>query len=608
MKINIVANNSTEHIQVDIQTIQLQLRKLKEKPEVSVANASHYKCNNASINLFVNTINPLFFHHAKMNVGLYDPSCIQKSELYMLCDLDFIYVKSDYAKNVFETEMRALNYDTSRIINIGCSSPDMSIPGKKSFDKVLMFCAERDNLMYEKIASSWKESYPTLYIVNALSNPQMLTIHRENLAENVVFCDKINNDKFHSLFNSCGFHLCISESNAYDHMVNQCKTIGSIPIAMKGSSRDELLHRDFAFILGGKKRKGRKHALGSTFSTQLQSVHDVMTEILCLSETSIENMARDARINAKQQHGTFNNTCKRVFSELLHTTRQTKKKARDSFNDEELPSVTIVTVTHQRKKNFPLAIFNYNSLDYPEDKKHWVIVEDVKPSQESIEDLLPSTEKRSSYNIHYEKVALSEEEDKKSIGWKRNLALKYVKTDYILMLDDDDYIYPDSLRKRMTEFLNVQRDLPHKNIAGMNIIGCFDVNRYISMINISPSNLSLGERIAEGTLLFHKSYLDNGEDLFEDTSENEAKNFLNTNKHNFVEQSWENRFVSILHSSNQSGRKPPDNNEANGCHFKFSEKLFDFICKIFKEEKKETNSQEGQSEVNDNNETIEETI
>ena len=57
MKINIVANNSTEHIQVDIQTIQLQLRKLKEKPEVSIANASHYKCNNASINLFINTIN-----------------------------------------------------------------------------------------------------------------------------------------------------------------------------------------------------------------------------------------------------------------------------------------------------------------------------------------------------------------------------------------------------------------------------------------------------------------------------------------------------------------------------------------------------------------------
>ena len=53
----------------------------------------------------------------------------------------------------------------------------------------------------------------------------------------------------------------------------------------------------------------------------------------------------------------------------------------------------------------------------------------------------------------------------------------------------------------------------------------------------------------------------------------------------FVEQSWENNFVSLSHKDCVNGKHTPDKQDANGCHFGFSKKLFEFIVELFKEPK-----------------------
>ena len=61
--------------------------------------------------------------------------------------------------------------------------------------------------------------------------------------------------------------------------------------------------------------------------------------------------------------------------------------------------------------------------------------------------------------------------------------------------------------------------------------------------------------------------------------------FLNGNESAFVEQSWENNFVSISHKNCIQGKHTPEKQDANGCHFGFSKKLFEFIVELFKEPK-----------------------
>ena len=45
-------------------------------------------------------------------------------------------------------------------------------------------------------------------------------------------------------------------------------------------------------------------------------------------------------------------------------------------DDENLPKISVVTLTHNRKHMFKLAVYNYNTSDYPSDKIEWIIVDD----------------------------------------------------------------------------------------------------------------------------------------------------------------------------------------------------------------------------------------
>jgi len=53
------------------------------------------------------------------------------------------------------------------------------------------------------------------------------------------------------------------------------------------------------------------------------------------------------------------------------------------------PTISIVTLTHNRPNFFPLAIFNYNSINYPKKKMEWIVY-DTSNNDEKIEKLLPN--------------------------------------------------------------------------------------------------------------------------------------------------------------------------------------------------------------------------
>ncbi len=47
-----------------------------------------------------------------------------------------------------------------------------------------------------------------------------------------------------------------------------------------------------------------------------------------------------------------------------------------NITDDELPTVSIVTITYNREKFNKLMIRNWTSIDYPENKLEWIIVDD----------------------------------------------------------------------------------------------------------------------------------------------------------------------------------------------------------------------------------------
>lgn len=64
--------------------------------------------------------------------------------------------------------------------------------------------------------------------------------------------------------------------------------------------------------------------------------------------------------------------------ETIILENDTVKLKLNPITDEELPLVSVVTITKDRPEFVNLMIRNYEQIDYPKDKITWIIVDDSK--------------------------------------------------------------------------------------------------------------------------------------------------------------------------------------------------------------------------------------
>ena len=154
---------------------------------------------------------------------------------------------------------------------------------------------------------------------------------------------------------------------------------------------------------------------------------------------------------------------------------------------DNLPAVTIVTPTYERRKLFYMALRNFSEFDYPKHKLEWVILDD---SKESMEDIIPR-DKRINYihipNVHY------------SIAKKRNLGADFATNDIILHMDDDDYYPPESILARVKILLKYKD-------KGIKCVGCSEIGVY-NILNKNSVLASDGDTsLSEASMGYFKDF------------------------------------------------------------------------------------------------------
>ena len=163
-----------------------------------------------------------------------------------------------------------------------------------------------------------------------------------------------------------------------------------------------------------------------------------------------------------------------------------------NIRDEDLPGVTIVTPTYERRDIFSIAIMNFNNFIYPKDKLEWVIIDDSKDERDSVKDMLPVGDKR----IRFVRLK-SKDEKKITVAAKRNFGASIAKNDYIVHMDDDDYYPPESVLARVKLLLKY----PEIGCVGSSMIGNYDLLEDKSRIS-TDGTLSL----AEASMAYKKSF------------------------------------------------------------------------------------------------------
>jgi hypothetical protein len=241
----------------------------------------------------------------------------------------------------------------------------------------------------------------------------------------------------------------------------------------------------------------------------------------------------------------WTNFVKCVHGLVLNCIRKAPPQPRmpPVISQADCPCISVLTLTYNRRNFIDLAFLNLLVTDYPKAKIQWVVVEDSDDPALTALDKIKAFELREP-GIEITYVPMT---TKRSIGYKRNKAVKAAKYDICVNMDDDD-VYPETSFRRRVSWLMAY---PEVKVAGCTMIAMYDLQQGISAVNTPPWALKQCERVSEASFCFWKSYA--MEHPFPDQQQSEGEAFV-PNDERFMEIPPQQVLVALNHGKNTSSR------------------------------------------------------
>lgn len=165
---------------------------------------------------------------------------------------------------------------------------------------------------------------------------------------------------------------------------------------------------------------------------------------------------------------------------------------RQQKRNSELPFVSVVCPTWNRRAFLPYLLYIYQYQDYPSLKRELIILDD---SAESNEDLIAMLVDHTCQHVRYVHSPV-----RLDLGKKRNMLNEMARGEYIICFDDDDYYPPSKISHQVA---SMQRN-------NARFSGCDTIYIWYSHLDKIYRTVSFGERHAlNGTFGYHRNYLRN---------------------------------------------------------------------------------------------------
>ena len=518
-------------------------------------------CEEAEVNVFVEVINPALFAYARKNIWIPNLEWAYKTWEPYFHMVDEVWVKTHEA----EEKLKSMGIPSKYI---GWTSIDKVFAEKVNFTKA--FVPVGKNIFrnprpifqaYLKIADESESLYmklPTLYIPFNPKHTQIVVPPK--ITDKVVLLDRdLKNNEYDEILKDCGLCICTSVAEGFGHAVNECMSVGMNMILSPIAPFRELT-ADSSLFGEVHEQIDQPDCLAKLVDTTSNSLVSCLKKYLNKSFKEKREVCDAMRALYETRHKEWVSTMKIAIEEWKDVSTYALK---DVFpKEDELPDVSIITLTKDRREFMPLAKYCYLLQSYPQDKMEWVIVDD---GDDPIEDTLFGIP-----NVTYVKC-----EPGMTIAQKRNLGVEKAMYNTLIMMDDDD-VYPEnSVLHRVAMMMKE----PKKECAFCTTIPCYDIVKYNSFMNVPPMTLPMSQRVSEATMIFTRAFWE--ENKFDETVRvAEADSFVSGREQMCRELSPQEVIVSLVHPKNMSSRKSPDVKEPNGCHYGFNEKLFALVSEI----------------------------
>ena len=164
----------------------------------------------------------------------------------------------------------------------------------------------------------------------------------------------------------------------------------------------------------------------------------------------------------------------------------------DYIKNKDLPKISIITPTYNRRKLFSMALNNYENFNYPKNKIEWVIVDDSPNDMDSVEDLV-------SYMRNVKYIRFRSYEEPMTVASKRNIGVSNASNQYIIHMDDDDYYPPESLIARVKLLLKYEKE-------GIECLGSTLIGTYNILTNTSSMSTDGPISLSEASMAYTKKF------------------------------------------------------------------------------------------------------
>ena len=479
--------------------------------DIKVYDYQHSTIRMSDVSIYLDYINPIALHNAKINILITDNHHRLKNINSYLHLIHYVFCKTDDTEDYFYEIIQNISIKP-KIKNIGWSSFDRfksNPPNKKIFYTIV------NNSNYEtikNIADSWLSSIPKLQIYCYLNKNDtrvldLVTIPNVDLylveqAEGTIYV--------HSISSEYPIHLL--EALSKGHLV---------------MAPNKKPYNDWDLIL------------------YQNDLNNKVINICNLDEKEFiekSNKSRDFFLkNQKVFMNNFQKTLIKIFEKHFSNNTIVPDKNIEQIKD---PLISIITLTYNREHLFKIQLYVQSKLTYK--NIEWIIVDDS--INNNVEALIKNHK-----NTYYIKL-----DTRHTIGAKRNIGIEKAKGDYILFMDDDDYYPANVIENRLKTIKNYE-------CSYCSIIPCYDIYRKNSFINCPNIYDNYYNRISEATLFFKKKFWFKRR-FTEEGNLGEGIEFIKGRYEECIEIDWIGCIISLIHGNNVSRKKQPLQ-EPNGCHF-----------------------------------------
>lgn len=371
----------------------------------------------------------------------------------------------------------------------------------------------------ESIVNELNEKY-NIHITthSLLTNEKIKLFHRSKIILNILFneTDYIDLYDYWYFLNNQGF--LITEINEKERQ--------NYEKYMICTDYDSLIEKCIYYLENPDERSLKSKLL---FKNWKATEYKIPFEIIKKNEKSLKKNKKNKIIGSIDWY--LPTAIKSVEIEKLKETNQVKLKL-PYISDEDLPYVSIVTPTKNRKFIFDLPINNFSNFNYPPHKLEWIIIDN---GTENLKDILPD-DKRIKY--------ITVEPDKYSIGELRNMSIENSSHEYIVYMDDDDYYDINSVKARIISLLKYKEE-------GIECVGCESVPFFnlINGENMTGSNKK--NYLAEASMAHTKEFWRKRQ--FNNDKIGEFRYFLIYRQHKVLHIPYEFIMIALNHNVNTTG-------------------------------------------------------